>query len=371
VAAKPDFYEVLGVGRDASNDEIRNAYRRLAKQYHPDVNKATDAADRFKEVNEAYAVLSNDEKRSAYDRYGHAGLQGNGGMDFSGMGFGDIFEEFFGFGTRGGGGTARRGPRRGSDLRYDLTITFEEAAAGAEKTVEISRSDVCPACHGSRAEPGTSASRCSTCRGTGEVRQRRDTFLGTMVTSTACPVCHGTGEVIDTPCQKCRGRGQVQINRRLNVSIPAGIDNGMQIRLSGEGEPGVNGGPHGNLYVYIQVQPHRFFRRQGDDVVLEMSINVAQAALGDTIRVPTLDGEDKMSVPAGTQPGRVFRLRGKGFPRLQRTGRGDQLIVLHVSVPGRLTEEQKRLFKELAKTMETEAKPEEKGFFDRLKEVLG
>jgi molecular chaperone DnaJ len=368
LAAKRDYYEILGLERNAGGEQIKTAYRRLAKQYHPDVNKTADAEEKFKEVNEAYAILSDAEKRSAYDRYGHAGLQG-AGMDFSGMGFGDIFEEFFGFGGRGGG--ARRGPRRGADLRYDLSITFEEAAAGAEKTIEISRSDVCPNCRGSGAEAGTSPSRCSTCRGTGEVRQRRETFLGTMVTSTACPACHGTGEVIETPCSNCRGRGQVQVQRRLTVNIPAGIDNGMQIRLSGEGEPGLNGGPHGNLYVFVQVLPHRFFRRQGDDVVLEMSINVAQAALGDTIRVPTLDGEDRLPVPAGTQPGRVFRLRGKGFPRLQRSGRGDQLIVLHVEVPQRLSEDQRRLFKELAKTMETDAKPEEKGFFERLKEVLG
>ena len=369
MAAKRDYYDVLGIGRTASNDDIRNAYRRLAKQYHPDVNRSADSSDKFKEVSEAYAVLSDGDKRTAYDRFGHAGLQGGAGVDFSGMGFGDIFEEFFGFGARGGG--ARRGPRRGADLRYDLSISFEEAASGVEKTIDISRADICPACHGSRAEPGTSPTRCATCRGSGEVRQRRDTFLGTMVTSTACPTCHGAGEVVDSPCQNCRGRGEVQVNRKLNVSIPAGIDSGMQIRLSGEGEPGVNGGPHGNLYVYIKVQPHRFFRRQGDDVVLEMSINIAQAALGDTIRVPTLDGEDKLSVPAGTQPGRVFRLRGKGFARLQRTGRGDQLVALHVAVPSRLSDEQKRLFKDLAKTMETEAQPEEKGFFERLKEVLG
>jgi molecular chaperone DnaJ len=192
-----------------------------------------------------------------------------------------------------------------------------------------------------------------------------------MVTSTACPTCHGAGEVIDTPCNVCKGRGRVQLQRRLTVNVPAGIDSGMQIRLSGEGEPGVNGGPHGNLYVFVQVQAHRFFRRQGDDVVLEMSINVAQAALGDTILVPTLEGDERLNVPNGTQPGRVFRLRGKGFPRLQRNGRGDQLVALHVEVPTRLSDEQRRLFKELAKTMETDAKPEEKGFFERLKEVLG
>jgi molecular chaperone DnaJ len=369
VAGKRDYYDVLGLGRGASGDEVKNAYRRLAKQFHPDVNKTPEAEEKFKEVSEAYAVLSDDDKRSAYDRYGHAGLQGNNMSDFSGMGFGDIFEEFFGFGTRGGG--ARRGPRRGADLRYDLTIAFEEAASGIEKTIEITRSDTCPVCRGSGAEPGTSPSRCNTCRGSGEVRQRRDTFLGAMVTSTTCPTCRGAGEVIDTPCHNCGGRTQVQVSRRLTVSIPAGIDTGMQIRLTGEGEPGVYGGPNGNLYVFVQVLPHRFFRRQGDDIIVEMSINIAQATLGDSIQVPTIDGEEKLGVPAGTQPGRVFRMKGRGFPRLQRTSRGDQLVVLHVTVPTRLSDEQRRLIKELAKTMDTNAKPEEKGFFERLKEVLG
>ena len=368
MAAKRDYYDILGVNKASDGDEIKNAYRRLAKQYHPDVNKAADAEEKFKEVSEAYAVLSDDEKRHAYDRFGHAGLQSSG-LDFSGMGFGDIFEEFFGFGGRGG--SSRRGTRRGADLRYDLTITFEEAASGVERTVEVSRSDTCSTCRGSGAEPGTSPTRCATCRGTGEVRQRRDTFLGAMVTSTTCPTCRGAGEVIDTPCHTCRGRAQVQVTRRLTVNIPPGIDSGMQIRLSGEGETGQNGGPHGNLYVFVQVQPHRYFRRQGDDVVVELSVNVAQAALGDSIRTPTIDGDEKLTIPAGTQPGKVFRLRGKGFPHLQRTGRGDQLVVIHVTIPARLTEEQRRLFKELAKTMEAEARPEEKGFFERLKEVLG
>ncbi|MBI3764819.1 MAG: molecular chaperone DnaJ [Chloroflexi bacterium] len=368
MATKRDYYAVLGVNKGASGDEIKGAYRRLAKQYHPDVNKASDAEEKFKEVNEAYAVLSDDEKRRAYDRFGHAGLQGSD-VDFSGMGFGDIFGEFFGFSSRGAAG--RRGPRRGADLRYDLTITFEEAAFGVDKTIDVTRNDMCPSCRGSGAEPGTTPSRCQTCRGTGEVRQRRETFLGAMVTSTTCPTCRGTGEVIDTPCHMCRGRTQIQVTRRLNVNIPAGIDNGMQIRLTGEGEPGLNGGPHGNLYVFVSIEPHAYFRRQGDHVVVEIAINVAQAALGDTIQVPTIDGQENLAIPAGTQPGKIFRMRGKGFPRLQRNSRGDQLVVLHVAIPSHLTDEQKRLFKELGKTMESEARPEEKGFFERLKDVLG
>lgn len=368
MAEKRDYYDVLGVGKNAGGEDIKSAYRRLAKQYHPDVNKASNAEEKFKEVNEAYAVLSDEEKRRAYDRFGHAGLQGSD-IDFSGMGFGDIFGEFFGFGGRGA--TARRGPRRGADLRYDLTITFEEAAFGVDKTIEVARNDTCPTCRGAGAEPGTMPSRCQTCRGTGEVRQRRETFLGAMVTSTTCPTCRGAGEIIDTPCHTCRGRTQVQVTRRLTVNLPPGIDNGMQIRLTGEGEPGLNGGPHGNLYVFVSIAPHPYFHRKGDDVIVEISVNIAQATLGDTIQVPIIDGYEKLTLPAGTQPGKTFRLRGKGFPHLQRNGRGDQLVVLHVAIPTHLTDEQKRLFKELAKTMEAEARPEDKGFLDQLKDVLG
>lgn len=367
---KRDYYDVLGVPRGASGDDLRKAYRRLAKQYHPDVNKDSGTDERFKEINEAYAILSDEEKRAAYDRYGHAGVHGNA-QDF-GAGFGgfsDIFEEFFG--GFGGRTANRRAPRRGADLRYDLDLTFEEAVFGVEKEIEITRSEPCLNCQGSRAEPGTTPVRCITCKGAGEVRQVRQSFLGSMVSVTTCPTCQGTGETIPTPCRVCHGTGQVRTSRKRLVAIPAGVDNGTQLRLAGEGEPGIFGGPHGNLYVVINVQPHRYFRRRTDDILLDLSINIAQAALGDEIQVPTVDGSEKLNIPAGTQPGRMFRLKGKGVPHLQRTGRGDEIVVVSVHVPTSLTAEQKKLFKQLAETMNTDVQPQEKGFLDKLKDVLG
>lgn len=360
-----DYYEILGVARGASADELRRAYRRLAKQYHPDVNKEDGATDRFKEINEAYAVLSDDERRAAYDRFGHAGIQGFP-ADF---GFTDIFEEFFGFST--GGRRSRRAPRRGADLRYDLSLEFDEAMTGVEKRLEFSRQEACPACQGSGAEPGTTPIRCATCNGAGEVRQVRQTFLGSMVNVGTCPTCSGSGETIATPCRTCGGRGLVRNRVERIVPIPAGVDEGTQVRLAGEGEPGANGGPHGNLYIVVHVKPHRFFRRRADDILLDVEINVAQATLGARIAVPTIDGEETMNVAAGTQPGKVIRLRGKGVPHLQRGGRGDQLVILSVQIPASLTPEQKELFEKLGETMGNGVVPQERGFFDRLKEFLG
>ncbi len=378
MANKRDYYEVLGVARSASKDELKKAYRRLARQYHPDVNGEEGAAERFKEISEAYEVLSDDEKRAAYDRFGHAGVQGGAG--FSGFesgfgGFADIFEEFFGGGL--GGRQRRRGPRRGADLRYDLTISFTEAVFGVEKEIEITRPEICSVCNGSGAEPGTSPERCSTCNGSGEVRRVQQSILGSFVNVSTCPTCQGTGEVITQPCRGCNGRKQVQRARTIKVKIPPGVDNDTQIRLTGEGGPGTNGGPPGNLYVVISVQRHEFFQRRDADIFLDLQINVAQAALGDEVKVPTLDGEETLSIPAGTQSGAVFRLRGRGVPYLDRSGRGgymgrgDQHVIIQVAIPKKLTDEQRRLFKELARTLGKEVVPQERGFFEQLKETLG
>ena len=273
-----DYYEVLGVGRNASQDEMKSAFRRLARQYHPDVSKAADAEERFKEINEAYAVLSDDDKRAAYDRFGHAGVQGAGGApDFTTVDFSEIFEDLFGFGGFGGFGRtqqrrARNVPRRGADLQYKVSITFEEAIFGVEKEINVTRDESCATCHGSGAKPGTSPARCGTCGGSGEVRQTRQTILGSMVQVTTCPTCGGKGETIQSPCQTCRGSGQERKTRKKVVTIPAGVDTGTQIRLAGEGQPGTNGGPTGNLYLVVQVQPHKYFRRRNDDILLDMNI---------------------------------------------------------------------------------------------------
>jgi len=370
-----DYYEVLGVPRNASNDDLKGAFRKLARQYHPDVNKETDAEERFKEINEAYAVLSDADRRAAYDRFGHAGVKGAGGaqdftVDFSD--FADIFGDLFGFG--GFGRTTRRSrnaPRRGADLAYRVDLAFEEAVFGVEREIDITRDEICATCNGTGAEPGTSPVRCNTCNGTGEVRQVRQTLLGSMVQVATCPTCNGAGETIASPCHTCRGRGLEQRTRRKVVSIPGGVDGGTQIRLGGEGQPGANGGPNGNLYITINVQPHKFFRRRDNDIVLDLDINVAQAALGAEVEVPTVDGKASLKIPAGTQPGKVLRMRGKGVPHLRRDGRGDQLVVVNVDIPARLNADQRELFEQLAKSLGSEVRPQERSFLDWLKETLG
>jgi molecular chaperone DnaJ len=370
-----DYYEVLGLPRDASADDLKAAFRRLARQYHPDVNKGHDAEERFKEINEAYAVLSDPEKRAAYDRFGHAGVRGPGGaadinVDFSD--FADIFGDLFGFGGFGRSARrARNAPRRGADLPYRMDLTFEEAVFGVEKEIEITRDEMCSVCAGSGAEPGTSPARCATCKGSGEVRQVRQTFLGSMVQVSTCPTCNGAGETISTPCRHCSGRGLERRVRRKTIAVPAGVDNGTQIRLGGEGQPGAFGGPNGNLYVTIHVAAHKFFRRRENDIVLDLDINVAQAALGAEVDVPTVDGAVKMKIPAGTQPGKVLRMRGRGVPYLRSSGRGDQLVVVNVEIPARLSAEQRSLFEQLSKSLGGEAKPQERSFFDWLKDTLG
>ncbi len=363
---KQDYYDSLGVGRNASADELKSAYRKLAKEYHPDVNREPGAEERFKEVNEAYAVLSDQERRAAYDRFGHAGLKGMPtNFDF---GFGDIFEEVFGFGL--GGRRRRNAPRRGADLRYDIKLEFEEAVFGVERQIEFTRRDTCTRCEGSGSEPGTTPVRCPTCDGAGEVRQVRQTFLGSMVNVTACPNCGGRGELVSSPCLNCGGRGIEQLSVERNVSIPPGVSDGTQIRIGGEGEPGLNRGPRGDLYVVVRVKQHRFFRRKNDDILLDLSINLAQATLGSEIDVPTLEGDDKLRIPAGTQPGRVFRMHGKGVPHLKRSGRGDQLVAVSVDIPKTLTADQRKLFEQLSETLGSEVIPQQRSFFDDLKDLI-
>jgi molecular chaperone DnaJ len=377
--SKRDYYEVLGVAKGASKDEIKKAYRRKAREYHPDVNKEANAETKFKEINEAYEVLSDEQKRSMYDRFGHSGVNTSGG-GFSGFDFGgfrdpfEIFEEVFGGFGGFGRSSARqsRRPRRGADLRYELTLEFDEAVFGVEKEIEVPRQETCPTCNGSKAEPGSSPIRCPECNGTGEVRRQAGFFINI----STCPRCGGQGEIITSPCHECQGKGTVVKTRRLSVKIPGGVDNGTQIRLSGEGESGVHGGPPGNLYVVIKVKPHPFFRRANDNVHLELAINITQAALGDEVEVPTLDGNELMTIPAGTQTGDTVRLRNKGVPRLRRDGttssRGDQVVTIQVRTPTNLTKEQRNLLLELGKTLDREVVPQrEKSFFDRIRDTLG
>jgi molecular chaperone DnaJ len=376
--AQRDYYEVLGVDRGASDDELKSAFRGLARKYHPDVSQETDAEEKFKEINEAYAVLSDSEKRAAYDRFGHAGVNGMGGVDFTNIDLSDILGDLFeGFGIPGFGGFGRASgrsrnmPRRGADLQVTVTLDFEEAVFGVEKEISFPRDEVCSRCSGSRAEPGTSSRTCSTCQGAGEVRQARQSIFGSMVQVTTCPTCRGAGEIIESPCRTCQGRGLERKTVKKVVNIPAGVDNGNQMRLSGEGQPGTNGGPRGNLYVLIRVRSHQFFRRRENDIMLDLNINVAQATLGAEVEVPTVDGPEKLQIPTGTQPGKVIKMRNKGVPYVRSSGRGDQLVLINVAIPTRLNEDQKALFEQLADSLGTEVKPGEKGFFDTLKDVLG
>jgi len=369
MTAKSNYYEILSVSRSASDAEIKRAYHQLARQYHPDLNKDPGAEERFKEINEAYEVLGDRKKRAEYDRWGHVGLGGGFATDFGGFGFGDIFEDLFGYG--GMRTAARRAPQRGADLRYNLTLTFEEAAFGCEKEIEVTRLDTCPACRGTGAEPGTEPIRCPQCNGTGEVRRVRQSIFGSFVNVTTCGRCAGEGEVVSTPCSKCRGQKRARAQKTIAITVPPGVDNGTQIRLSEEGEAGMRGGMAGNLYVVISVRKHPYFKRQNSHIFLQLPINVAQAALGDEIEVPTLDGTEKVIVPAATQTGETFRLRNKGVPYLRGEGRGDQLVTVYVVTPKKLTPEQRQLFEQLSKTLGSEVIPQgEKGFFDRLKNVL-
>jgi molecular chaperone DnaJ len=375
-----DYYEILGVPKNASQDDIKKAFRKLARTYHPDVNNAPDAEDTFKEINEAYQVLSDDNRRAAYDRFGHAGVNGGG---FQASGFGgldDILNEIFGGGFGGGFGgfpgfgtssRRRRGPAPGRDLRYDMTIDFEQAVFGADIDIDVNRREKCPVCGGTGAKPGTILRVCPDCGGSGQIRRTQQAFGFNMVNVTDCPRCKGKGEIVETPCEECRGSGMVTRGRTLTVKVPPGVDDGMQIRLTGEGEPSAEGGPSGDLYVVLHVTPHDYFKRRNNDIILEIPINVAQATLGDAVMVPTVDGEAELAIPSGTQSGTVIKLRDKGVPKLRRdgttAGRGDQLVILTVQIPTKLDKEQRELFEQLGRTMGSEVIPQKgRGFFDRV-----
>ncbi|MGG1635841.1 molecular chaperone DnaJ [Paenibacillus sp. FSL A5-0031] len=346
MASKRDYYEVLGVGKDASADDIKKSYRQLARQYHPDVNKAADAETKFKEVKEAYDVLSDDGKRSTYDRFGHVdpnqGMGGGGGADFGG-GFGDIFDMFFG---GGGGRRDPNAPQRGNDLQYTMTVEFKEAVFGKETEITIPRTETCDTCHGDGAKPGTKPESCSVCKGSGQQEVVQNTPFGRMVNRRACTNCSGTGRVIKDKCTTCHGAGKVKRQRKINIRIPAGVDDGAQIRMSGEGEGGLRGGPAGDLYIVIRVKPHEFFEREGDDIYCEVPLTFVQAALGDEIEIPTLTEKVKLKVPAGTQTGTYFRLKGKGVPKLRGYGQGDQHVKVTIVTPTSLTDDQKDLLRQ-------------------------
>ena len=346
-----DLYEVLGVQRGASDAEIKRAFRKLAQQWHPDVNTDPEAPGRFTEASEAYQILSDPERRKRYDQFGRAAVDGGAGAGYEGFGgFSDIFDAFFG-GTAGGGGAARRGrPQPGADLRYDLRISFEEAINGIDKEIEFRVLGRCETCTGSGAKPGSEATTCPQCEGRGEVRSVRQTMLGQMVNVSACPRCRGEGKIVETACETCRGDGRTERKRTLRVSIPAGIDEGHQIRLTSEGEVGPRGGPPGSLYVAVHVAAHASLKREGTELFYEASISIAQAALGTKLRVPTVDGEEEVEVKPGTQPDTEIRLRGRGVPHLRRgSARGDLHVLIDVAVPTKLSKKQRELLEAYAK----------------------
>ncbi|MCC6381977.1 MAG: molecular chaperone DnaJ [Dehalococcoidia bacterium] len=370
-----DYYEVLGVDRAASPQDLKKAYRRLAMEYHPDRNPSPDAAERFKEINRAYEVLSDPEKRPIYDRFGHAGVEGAGAgpQGFEGFsnfeGFGDIFDAFFGGNGRRGG--RRRGPARGADLRYNLHLTFEEAVFGVEKEIEFNRPERCDRCDGRGTEPGTDLATCPDCNGAGEIRRAQQSIFGQFVNVATCPRCQGNGRVVQDPCTQCRGIGLQKKTRRISVKVPAGVEDGAQIRLSGEGEAGAHGGDYGNLSVVLSVAPSPIFERVEDHILYDLPVNIAQAALGARVSIPSLEGEMEFEIPAGTQSGEDFVLRSKGIPHLRGSGRGDMVVRVHAVVPEELSDEQRDLLEQLARTMDTPVLPKKgRGFFERLRDAV-
>jgi molecular chaperone DnaJ len=369
---KRDYYEVLGVSRDADEQQLKSAYRKLALQYHPDRNPDNrEAEEKFKEAAEAYTILSDPQKRSAYDRFGHQAVSGaaSGGFDPSAFSdFSDILGEFFGFGDLfgGGGGRRRDRPQRGQDLRYDLEIGFEEAVFGMTAEIQVPRMEHCSRCSGSGAEPGSGSSTCQTCRGRGEVTYQQ----GFLSVRRTCGTCGGSGQVIRHPCTHCRGQGTERVNRKLKVNIPAGVDDGNRLRLSNEGQPGHKGGPPGDLYVVLKVKEHPFFERHESDLHCTIPINVAQAALGAEIEIPTLEEPHLLKIPEGTQNGAQFRIRNKGVPHVNGSGRGDLYVHADVKIPSKITREQKKLFEQLGETLPIENEPAEKNIFDKVKDFF-
>ena len=370
MAVKRDYYEVLGVGRQASADDLKKAFRKIAMDSHPDrFPDDSVAAARFKEASEAYTILSDPGRRRTYDMFGHAAVEGGGPgvVDFSDMPFADIFDTFFGGGGRGG--ARRQRSNRGDDLRYDMTITFEEAFLGVEKPIDVPRLTTCDRCGGNGAEPGSGEETCPGCRGSGQIRRTAQSIFGSVVTAATCPTCGGAGRLLKNPCAQCRGQGRLERARRLSVRIPAGVDTGSQIRLSGEGEAGIRGGPPGDLYVVLRVKAHAQLARRDQEVIYELRVNMVQAALGDRIEIPTLDGPVEIAIPAGTQNGQSFRMAGRGMPDVRGGRRGDQYVIVQVVVPKDLSPEQKAL---LRKVGGLTGKPEKvsKGFFEKLRDAI-
>ena len=379
MADKRDYYEILGVEKNASETDIKKAFRKQAKQYHPDVNPGDKSAEaKFKEVNEAYDILSDSQKRSRYDQFGHAGVDPNGfsgGAGGFGTGFdfdlSDIFDSFFGGGFGGKSQRTRNGPQKGADLKYSLEISFEEAAFGVEKELDLNRRDKCPKCNGSGAKEGSTPKTCTVCHGSGQVQTKQNTPFGQFSSVKTCDACKGEGKIITNPCVQCGGSGTIRRSTKLKVKIPAGIDNGQSISLRGEGEPGVRSGPSGDLYVSIRVRKHPLFIRDGVDVVCEMPITFVQAALGCDVEVPTLDGKVKYSIPEGTQTGTVFRLKNKGIPYLRGNGRGDQFVKTVIEVPKKLNDRQKKILKDFAEVSGDEVHEQRRGFFDKMRQSFG
>lgn len=375
--AKRDYYEVLGVSKTANDDEIKKAYRKLSKKYHPDINKEADAEDKFKEVAEAFEVLSDSQKRAAYDQYGHSSTDPNfgaggfgGGFEGFGGGFEDIFESFFG----GGGGSRNanpNAPRQGSDLQYTLDLTFNEAIFGLEKNIRFNREDECVTCHGSGAKPGTQPETCQKCHGAGTINVERQTPLGRMMSRQTCDECQGSGKIIKDKCSTCSGAGRMVKNHAVKVTVPAGVEDGQQMRLSGQGEAGYNGGPYGDLYVVFKVEDSPIFEREGSEIYYTESINFGQAALGDEIEVPTVHGRVKLKIPAGTQTGTTFRLKGKGAPRLRGAGNGDQQVTVTVETPTNLNDGQREALRSFLEASGSKKIIEqEEGFFDKMKDAF-
>ena len=374
-----DLYEILGVSRDATDEEIKKAYKKMVKKYHPDLNPDSKTAEeKMKEVNHAYDILSDSQKKARYDQFGddgnNSGGFGGGAGGFGGFGaegFGDIFDMFFG-GGGGGRGRNQNAPRQGNDLRVDIRVTFEEAAKGTTKEIELNRTESCTECGGSGAKPGTERKTCQNCGGSGKVRVNQQTPFGQFQTVKTCPKCSGKGSVVETPCPSCSGTGRVRKKRTIKVNIPPGVDTDSRLRMQSEGEGGINGGPAGDLYIYITVSPHEFFRRSGDDILCNIPITMVQAALGAEIEVETLDGKVKLTIPAGTQSGTSFRLRGRGFPKLRGYGKGDQHVRVNVQTPTNLTAEQKDLLRKFEeagkadkKSAESKSDSKPKGFFNK------